>query len=107
MIASCVLQVETVAINKSLSALGDVMSALGAKEAQASGGGGKEAYVPYRNSKLTFLLQPNLSRGARVMFIVTASPDVEDAPETLVSLGFATRARNAQLGRELRATARA
>ena len=56
--------------------------------------------VPFRNSKLTFLLQPALSKGSRVMFIVTASPDAIDAPETLVSLGFGTRARNAQLGRE-------
>ena len=86
---------ETAAINKSLSALGDVMTAIAAKD----------AHVPFRNSKLTFLLQPSLSRGARVMFIVTASPDAIDAPETLISLGFGTRARTAQLGREQRAGA--
>ena len=62
--ATGALAVETAAINKSLSALGDVMTAIAAKE----------AHVPYRNSKLTFLLQPALSRGTRVMFIVTASP---------------------------------
>ena len=56
--------------------------------------------MPFRNSKLTFLLQPALSRGARVMFIITASPDRVDAPETLVSIGFGTRARLAQLGQE-------
>ena len=88
--ASGALQTETAAINKSLSALGDVMTAIAAKD----------SHVPYRNSKLTFLLQPALSKGARVMFIVAASPDAVDANETLVSLGFGTRARNAQLGRE-------
>ena len=84
------LAAETAAINKSLSALGDVMTAIGQKE----------SHVPFRNSKLTFLLQPALSRGARVMFIITASPDRVDAPETLVSIGFGTRARLAQLGQE-------
>ena len=79
--ATGTLATETAAINKSLSALGDVMTAIAAAE----------GHVPYRNSKLTFLLQPALSRGARVMFIVTASPDAVDAPETLVSLGFGTR----------------
>ena len=84
------LATETAAINKSLSALGDVMTSIC----------GKEGHVPYRNSKLTHLLQPSLSRGSKVMFIVTASPDEVDAPETLISLGFGTRARNAQLGAE-------
>ena len=88
--ASGALAAETAAINKSLSALGDVMTAIG----------NREAHVPFRNSKLTYLLQPALSRGSRVMFIITASPDAVDTPETLVSLGFGTRARNAQLGPE-------
>ena len=63
----------------------------------------RDAHVPFRNSKLTFLLQPALARGSRVMFIVTASADMSDAPETLISLGFGTRARTVQLGREQRA----
>ena len=88
--ATGALATETAAINKSLSALGDVMTAIG----------NKDAHVPFRNSKLTYLLQPALSRGSRAMFIITASPDAVDAPETLVSLGFGTRARTAQLGHE-------
>ena len=88
--ASGTLQTETAAINKSLSALGDVMTAIAAKD----------SHVPFRNSKLTYLLQPALAKGSRVMFIIAASPDACDANETLVSLGFGTRARNAQLGPE-------
>ena len=91
--ATGTLQTETVAINKSLSALGDVMTAIAAKD----------SHIPYRNSKLTFLLQPSLTRGSKVMFIIAASPDQADAPETLISLGFGQRARTATLGREISA----
>mmetsp|Transcript_11822 Transcript_11822/g.25660 ORF Transcript_11822/g.25660 Transcript_11822/m.25660 type:complete len:641 (-) Transcript_11822:263-2185(-) len=84
------LQAETAAINKSLSALGDVMTAIAADS----------AHVPFRNSKLTHVLQPALSRGSRVMFIIAASPAAADMNETLVALGFGARARKAQLGPE-------
>ena len=55
---------EGVAVNKSLSALGDVMQALV----------GKTEHVPYRNSRLTQLLQPGLSKGCRVALLLAASP---------------------------------
>lgn len=54
---------ETQAINKSLSALGDVIAALGEKAA-AKGDG---QHVPYRNSKLTYLLQNSLSGNSKTL----------------------------------------
>jgi kinesin family protein C1 len=52
---------ETQAINKSLSALGDVIAALG------SAGGGEKGHIPYRNSKLTYLLQNSLSGNSKTL----------------------------------------
>jgi kinesin family protein C2/C3 len=74
-------------INKSLSALGDVMVALD-KKAQ---------HVPYRNSSLTHLLQDCLGGSARTLMIVTVSPMGETAEETHCTLQFATRVRDIQL----------
>lgn len=61
---------ETQNINKSLSALGDVIAALGDKhEREKSGnmGGGGGGHVPYRNSKLTYLLQNSLSGSSKTL----------------------------------------
>ncbi len=52
---------ETQSINKSLSALGDVIAALGEKS------GGENKHVPYRNSKLTYLLQNSLSGNSKTL----------------------------------------
>jgi len=79
---------ETQSINKSLASLGDVMEALASKQ----------AYVPYRNSKLTFLLQNALGGGAKVVMIVTATATPEAMPETLCSLSFAQRVGRIHLG---------
>lgn len=69
---------ETLAINKSLSALADVISGL--KE--------QNKHVPYRNSKLTFLLQSQLSsESVKVLMIVNLNPISPN--ETLCSLRFA------------------
>jgi len=68
---------ETTSINKSLSALGDVIAAL------VSGA----PHVPYRNSKLTYLLQPALQSGRAVMFL-NLSPAEADMPESVCSLRF-------------------
>ncbi|EGB07253.1 hypothetical protein AURANDRAFT_27999, partial [Aureococcus anophagefferens] len=76
-------------INKSLSALGDVIAALAKKNA---------AHVPYRNSKLTFLLQDSLSRHAKVLMFVNISPAESNASETICSLAFASRCRDVALG---------
>ena len=70
---------ETQAINKSLSALADVISAMKEKN-----------HVPYRNSKLTFLLQPVLSStSAKVLMIVNLNPI--SLNESLCSLRFASK----------------
>ncbi|TMW64335.1 hypothetical protein Poli38472_012957 [Pythium oligandrum] len=75
-------------INRSLSALGDVIAALGANS----------KHVPYRNSKLTFLLQESLSGNSKVLMFVNVSPVQWNAWETLCSLNFASRCRNVALG---------
>ena len=75
-------------INKSLSALGDVMEALDQKA----------KHVPYRNSKLTYLLQDALGGNSRTMMVVTICPTENFVDETLFTLQFATRIRNISLG---------
>mmetsp|Transcript_2749 Transcript_2749/g.6352 ORF Transcript_2749/g.6352 Transcript_2749/m.6352 type:complete len:776 (+) Transcript_2749:68-2395(+) len=72
------------AINKSLSALGNVISALTKK------GNG---HVPYRDSKLTRLLTDSLGGNAKTCLIVTASPSMFNADETVSTLRFGKRAK--------------
>jgi kinesin family protein C1 len=79
---------ETQAINKSLSALGDVIAALGARE----------SHVPYRNSKLTFLLQNSLSGAGKALMLCNVSPAVDDAPESLCTLRFAAKVNATEIG---------
>ncbi|XP_057439394.1 kinesin-like protein KIN-14S [Lotus japonicus] len=75
-------------INKSLSALGDVISALASKS----------AHIPYRNSKLTHLLQSSLGGDCKTLMFVQISPSTADLTETLCSLNFATRVRGIECG---------
>ncbi|KAH9295673.1 hypothetical protein KI387_039261, partial [Taxus chinensis] len=79
------------AINLSLSALGDVISALQRKQ----------AHVPYRNSKLTQILRDSVGEGSRMLMLVHISPYEDDLSETICSLGFAARVRGIHLGWEL------
>lgn len=79
---------EAQAINKSLSALGNVIESLHKKT----------SHVPYRNSKLTFLLQDSLGGNAKTLMFINVSPSKDDAEETMCSLLFATRARKVELG---------
>ncbi|KAH9866515.1 hypothetical protein J1614_008205 [Plenodomus biglobosus] len=81
---------ETQNINKSLSCLGDVINALGT--AKESG------FVPYRNSKLTFLLQNSLGGNSKTLMFVMVSPLQEHLQETLTSLKFATKVHNTHIG---------
>lgn len=75
---------EAASINLSLSALGNVISALAA---------GNGRHVPYRDSKLTRLLRDSLGGNARTLMIVCVSPSDIDAEETLSTLRYAARAR--------------
>jgi len=75
-------------INLSLSCLGDVIHALGQKQ----------KHVPYRNSKLTHLLQDSLGGQAKTLMVVQCSPVLKNLQETMCSLLFAQRVRAVELG---------
>ncbi|KAL9438254.1 hypothetical protein AB3S75_024014 [Citrus x aurantiifolia] len=75
-------------INKSLSALGDVIFALAQKS----------PHVPYRNSKLTQILQSSLGGQAKTLMFVQLNPDVNSYSESLSTLKFAERVSGVELG---------
>ncbi|CEG40728.1 kinesin-like protein kif15 [Plasmopara halstedii] len=77
-------------INKSLSALGNVI--LGLSELSV----GKHRHVHYRDSKLTFLLKDSLGGNSKTFMVATISPAEESAFETLSTLKFAQRAKMIQ-----------
>ncbi|KAK7079815.1 Kinesin-like protein kif21b, partial [Halocaridina rubra] len=78
---------EGISINCGLLALGNVISALGDVSKKAS-------HVPYRDSKLTRLLQDSLGGNSRTLMIACVSPSDTDFMETLNTLKYANRARN-------------
>lgn len=87
---------ETQAINKSLASLGDVIAALGSKS------GGK-AHVPYRNSKLTYLLQSSLGgsmagKSSRTLLLLHLSPLQAHWQDSKTSLGFGTKVVGTHIG---------
>ncbi|WVZ90635.1 hypothetical protein U9M48_036920 [Paspalum notatum var. saurae] len=75
-------------INKSLSALGDVIASLSQKN----------SHVPYRNSKLTQLLQDSLGGQAKTLMFVHISPEPDATGETISTLKFAERVASVELG---------
>jgi len=80
---------ETVNINKSLSSLADVFINLGQKS----------QHIPYRNSKLTMLLQDCLSGTGKSLMIVNVSPTAASTNETICSLRFADQVSQVELGK--------
>lgn len=78
---------EAAAINKSLSTLGQVIYSLTDK---------KRTYVPYRDSKLTRILQSSLGGNSKTCMIITLSPAQINLAETLSSLRFGQRAMAVQ-----------
>ena len=74
---------EAQSINKSLSALGDVISALS----------NNEKFIPYRNNKLTQLMQDSLGGNAKTLMFVNISPADYNRDETLTSLLYASRVK--------------
>ncbi|XP_065838084.1 kinesin-like protein KIF25 isoform X2 [Oscarella lobularis] len=75
-------------INRSLSALADVLGAL----AESS------SHIPYRNSKLTYLLQDSIGGDAKLLIVTCVSPTQKYLAESQQTLGFGCRARMVQRG---------
>lgn len=78
---------EGISINTGLLCLGNVISALGDKSKKAS-------HIPYRDSKLTRLLQDSLGGNSQTLMIACISPSDRDFMETLSTLRYANRAKN-------------
>ncbi|XP_041713088.2 kinesin-like protein KIF3B isoform X2 [Coregonus clupeaformis] len=76
---------EATKINLSLSALGNVISALV---------DGRSTHIPYRDSKLTRLLQDSLGGNARTVMVANIGPASYNVEETLTTLRYSNRAKN-------------
>ncbi|XP_070605408.1 kinesin-like protein KIFC2 [Erythrolamprus reginae] len=79
---------EAQSINRSLLALGEVIQALRTKQ----------AHVPFRNSKLTYLLQDSLGKGSKTVMMVQICPLEKNVGESICSLKFAQRVCKVELG---------
>ena len=96
---------EAAAINGSLSALGDVISALTSSSSSSSSSNSNPSaesshhppsshnHIPYRNSKLTMLMADCLGGTAKALMVVAVAPTAADLQESAAALGWAARAR--------------
>lgn len=101
---------ETQNINKSLSCLGDVIGALGQQQAAGgfnprdsvngatSNGSSTGSHIPYRNSKLTYLLQFSLGGNSKTLMFVMVAPEKKCLSETITSLKFADKVSRTKIG---------
>lgn len=85
---------ETQSINKSLSCLGDVIHSLNQQSQQSQQ---QHQHIPYRNSKLTYLLKHSLGGDLKTLMFVNISPLQKNFNESINSLRFATKVNNTQL----------
>ena len=84
------LMQEGISINKGLLALGNVIAALTDEKKIAAG----TSFIPYRDSKLTRILQDSLGGNSRTTMIACASPADSNLDESLSTVKYASRARN-------------
>uniref|UniRef100_H2YVI0 Kinesin motor domain-containing protein n=1 Tax=Ciona savignyi TaxID=51511 RepID=H2YVI0_CIOSA len=75
-------------INRSLSSLADVLASISERR----------SHIPYRNSKLTHLLQDSIGGDAKMLIILCVSPTRRFITETMQTLQFGSRARQVQRG---------
>lgn len=81
---------EAIAINQSLSMLGNVINAL--TDARAA------AHIPYRSSKLTYLLEESLGGNSRTVMLAACSPSTRSYFETMNTLQYAVSAQTISVG---------
>lgn len=81
---------ETQNINRSLSCLGDVIYSLN---------GNDNKHIPFRNSKLTYLLQYSLLGNSKTLMFVNVSPSIGQVKETINSLRFASKVNAVKLSK--------
>ena len=84
-------------INKSLMALGNVINALAEKANAGDARKKKKVFIPYRNSKLTRVLQESLGGNSLCSMLATLSPARSNLEETLSTIQYANRAKMIQV----------
>lgn len=78
-------------INKSLTTLGLVISKLADRSGSGTGAKDSKAFIPYRDSVLTWLLKDSLGGNSRTIMVATISPSPDNYEETLSTLRYADR----------------